>query len=297
METPSAPALVRSKLFVPGSRPELFAKALASAADAISVDLEDAVAPTRKVEARGLVAGFLRSAEVAGSDKTMIVRVNAPDTDLFAEDLEAILGAGLDAVNLPMIGSAKALVAAIAVIERIEQARDLRPTGILVNIETPAALRRVDEIATAHPRVSGLQVGYGDLFEPAGIARDNEAALDHVRLRIRFAAAEAGIPCYDGALAAVSDPERYRREAEAARRQGYAGKSCIHPTQIALANAVFVPDAAEIARARRIVDAARAQIGRGTGAFLVDGDMIDAPFIASAQAILDLAARLGLDAG
>jgi citrate lyase subunit beta/citryl-CoA lyase len=292
-------ALMRSKLFVPGSRPELFAKALGSAADALSLDLEDAVTPDRKAEAREAVAGFLRGLPTreagAGRGKIMIVRVNGLATPLFEPDLQAITGPGLDVVNLPMAESAEDIRAAVAALEQAERKAGLtRPIGLLANIETPLGLRRAAEIATAHPRLSGLQIGYGDLFEPAAIARDCEPALDHVRLLVRFAAAEARIPCFDGSLAAVASPERCRAEAEAARRLGYAGKSCIHPSQVAIVNAIFAPSPAEIARARKVLDAAHEQIGRGTGAFVVDGQMVDAPFIASAQAVVDLARQLGM---
>lgn len=290
-------ALMRSKLFVPGTRQEFFAKAMASEADALSLDLEDAVAPGRKEEARAAVAGFLRAlpAPGPGRAKVMIVRVNGLATPLFEADLRAILGSGLDVVNLPMAESAVDILAAVAALERAEAETGItRPVGLLANIETPRGLHAAAEIAGAHPRVVGLQIGYGDLFEPVGIARDNEAALDHVRLVVRFAAAAAGIPCFDGSLAAVASPERCGAEATAARRLGFSGKSCIHPSQVPIVNAVFAPSPAEVARARKVIAAARKQIGRGTGAFMVDGQMVDAPFIASAEAVVDLAERLGV---
>ena len=290
-------ALMRSKLFVPGSRPELFGKAVATAADALSLDLEDAVAPGRKEEARGAVAAFLRSLppRAAGAPaKVMIVRVNGLATPLFEADLRAITGPGLDVVNLPMAESAADIRAAIAALEAAEEAAGIGGTvGLLANIETPRGLHAAVEIAAAHPRVVGLQIGYGDLFEPAGIARESEAALDHVRLVVRFAAAAAGIPCFDGSLAAVDAPERCRAEAEAARRLGFAGKSCIHPSQVPIVNAAFAPSPAEVARARRVLEAARERIAGGTGAFMVEGQMVDAPFIESARAVVALAERLG----
>jgi len=111
---------------------------------------------------------------------------------------------------------------------------------------------------------------------------------------VRIAAAEAGLWACDTVYAAVNDPDGFTREAEAARRLGYIGKSCIHPSQVPLANAVFRPSDAEIAAATRVVDAARGAAARGVGAFLVDGRMIDLPFIERAQAILAAARRLGL---
>lgn len=277
--------MMRSKLFVPGSRPELFGKAAQSAADAISFDLEDAVAADRKDEARAAVAAFLRDGP-ATPGKLLVVRVNAVGTALFADDIAAVTGGRLDLVNLPMVEDPAAIVAAADVLDRLDPAGRVR---LLINIETPKAVRRAAELASAHPRVAGLQLGYADLLEPSGIDRHDPAALAFLRIAVRLAAAEAGLPAYDGAYAVVKNAEGYRAECEAARQHGFAGKSCIHPTQIALANQIFMPNAAEIARARRIVAAAAEARANGVGAFLVDGQMIDPPFLASAEAILALA--------
>ena len=284
-------AAMRSKLFVPGSRPELFGKALASAADALSLDLEDAVAPDRKAAAREAVAGFLQGLPSGGAGKVMIVRVNGLGTPLFADDVAAVVGAGPDVVNLPSAESAGDVLAAVAA---IEAAGGARPVGLLANIETPKGLRRAAEIASAHPRVVGLQIGYGDLFEPFGVDRADEAALQYVRMAVRFAAAEAGVPAFDGSLAAVASPERCRAEAEAARRLGFTGKSCIHPSQVAIVNEVFRPRPEAVARARRVLAAAEEAALRGVGAFVVDGAMVDVPFIESARALVALAERLGV---
>jgi citrate lyase subunit beta/citryl-CoA lyase len=273
---------MRSKLFVPGSRPELFAKAAASAADALSFDLEDAVAPGRKAEARQEVAGFL-ARRLPG--KRVVVRVNPLETPLFAEDIAALMVPGVDIINLPKVEDAAEIHAAVASFVRLE-GQGRAPIGILANIETPRGLRKAAEIALADPRVMGLQIGYADLFEPAGIDRLDHAALAHVRVAVRLAAAEAGIAAYDGAYAGVARPEIYQAEAEAARRLGFAGKSCIHPSQIALANAVFHPAEQELAWARRVLAAAGQAAEQGVGAFMVDGAMVDEPFILRARALL-----------
>jgi citrate lyase subunit beta / citryl-CoA lyase len=285
---------MRSKLFLPGTRPELFAKGAASAADGLSFDLEDSVAPERKGEARTQVAAALRDPALRAAGKLHIVRVNAPGTPHFAQDVAALVGPGLDAINLPMVESAEMVREAVAIMMQAEAATGAAPCGILANIETPRGLRLAAEIACADPRVIGLQIGYGDLFEPFGIARDDEVALHQVRLQVRLAAAEARIPAFDGALAAIASPERCRAEAETSRRLGFAGKSCIHPSQIAVVNAAFQPSEAEIARAARLVAAAEEAEAKGIGAYTVDGQMVDAPFAASARAVLALARRLGL---
>ncbi|HET9576221.1 MAG TPA: CoA ester lyase [Usitatibacter sp.] len=283
---------MRSKLFVPASRPELFAKALAGEADALSFDLEDAVDEAVKDSAREELSRFLRTLP-PGHGKTIIVRVNGLDTPHFQADLAAIVGPGLDLVNLPKPESAEDVrrcAAAIAALERGTR----EDVGILVNIETPRALRLAAELAGASPRVRGLQVGYGDLIEPLDIDRYNPSVIEHILVEVRMAAGEAGVWAYDGAYADIKDAEGYRREAEMARRLGYLGKSAIHPSQVPLANAVFRPTDAEIAHSLKVVDAAKEAAAKGIGAFTVDGRMVDAPFIRRAQQVLALARRLGL---
>ena len=286
---------MRSKLFVPGARPELFAKALASEADGISIDLEDAVVEERKAEAREHVAAWLRRRGAQPDGKLVIVRVNGMDTPHFEQDLAAVVQPGLDVVNLPKPESAEQVRAAAEAVRRAELANGVTtPVRLLLNIETPRALREAAALADADARVMGLQVGLGDLFEPLGIDRREPAAVQHVQIAVRFAAAEAGVGAWDGAFANVRDTEGYLAEAHFARRLGFAGKSCIHPSQVALANEAFRPTDPEIAHARRVVAAAVDADAKGIGAFLVDGRMIDKPFLLRARAILDAARRLGL---
>ncbi|MGZ5032575.1 MAG: HpcH/HpaI aldolase/citrate lyase family protein [Usitatibacter sp.] len=284
---------MRSKLFVPGSRPELFDKAMKGDADALSFDLEDAVDEARKGEARRALAKFLRALP-PNPGKVIIVRVNGLETRHFEADLEAIVGPGLDIVNLPKPESADDVRACAAALTKIERKIGLEPIDILPNIESPRALRFAAEIAASSPRVVGLQAGWGDLIEPLAMERYNPAAIEAIQLQIRIAAGEAGVWAYDGAFANIKDPEGYRREAEGARRLGYIGKSAIHPTQVPIANAVFRPTDAEISHSLRVVDAAQSAAEKGVGAFTVDGRMVDAPFIRRAEAILDLARKLGL---
>jgi citrate lyase subunit beta/citryl-CoA lyase len=278
---------MRSKLFVPGVRPELFAKALAGDADALSLDLEDSVPEARKQEARAYVSAFVQSAAMRASSKLVVVRVNALDTPYLAEDLGAVVHHGVGLVNLPKVESAQDVLAAVALLERAEAANGVAsPTGLLATIETPRGLRRAAEIAAAHPRVAGLQVGLADLFEPHGIDRRDPANIHAVLFAVRMAAAEAGVPAWDAAFADFADEQGFRVEAGMARRLGYLGKSCIHPRQVALANEVFMPDAAQIALARRIVAGAREAEQAGRGAFVIDGRMVDLPFLKRAEALL-----------
>lgn len=278
---------MRSKLFVPGARPELFAKALAGEADALSFDLEDAVALERKAEARALVAEFVGSDAVRQAAKVVIVRVNAPDTAHFEDDISAVARDGVTLLNLPKIESASALLAAVAVVESAEAENGVsEPIRLLVNIETPKALANAVEIAGAHPRVAGLQLGLGDLFEPYGIDRHDAANVHAAMFAVRMAAAQADVFAVDGAFADIEDTAGFTAEAGMSRRLGYVGKSCIHPRQVALANAAFAASDEELAVARRIVAAARSAAQQGRGAFVVDGRMVDVPFLKRAQALV-----------
>ena len=286
---------MRSKLFIPGSRPELFSKALAGEADAISIDLEDAVVEARKAEARDTVGAWLRDHGAAASNKRVIVRVNAMDTPHFEDDVRVVVQAGLHILNLPKPESPQAVRDASAAIARAERDNGVAtPVRLLLNIETPRALRKAAALASSDPRVMGLQVGLGDLFEPSGIHRRETAAVQQVLFAVRMAAAEAGVAAYDGAFADVKDAEGYLTEAQLARRLGFAGKTCIHPSQVALANQAFSPSEAEIAHAVRVVTASAEADANGVGAYLVDGRMIDPPFLRRAQDIVSSARRLGL---
>lgn len=277
---------MRSKLFVPGIRPDLFGKAYASDADAISFDLEDAVPLSRKDEARAAVAGFLSAHPAQAAARCSIVRTNAVGTALFEADLAALAGTGIALLNLPCVESPDQVVAAVAAIERVEAATGATPRPrLLLNIETPRGLRLAAPIAAAHPRVAGLQLGLGDLFEPYGIARD-PAQVRMAMFQLAMAAAEAGVFACDGAHPDFQDEAAFAAEARMARDLGYAGKSCIHPRQVGWANAMFSPTAPELAWAQRVVAAAAEAESAARTVFVVDGRMIDPPYLRRAQRLL-----------
>jgi citrate lyase subunit beta / citryl-CoA lyase len=278
---------MRSKLFVPGSRPELFAKALAGAADSISFDVEDSVPENSKAYAREQVADFLRSGAAKDSGKSFIVRINALHSPHFEGDLMAFACQQVALLNLPKAQSAADVRAAAAALEKAERCGGVaRPIGLLVNIETPRALRLAPEIAAAHPRVAGLQLGLADLFESMHADRRNPANVHAAMFQMAMACAESGKFAYDSAYPEVADAEGFRREAEQARQLGYVGKSCVHPKQVALANEIFGATTLDVDTARRIVAAAQDAAQAGRGAFLLDGRMIDLPFVKRAEAVL-----------
>jgi citrate lyase subunit beta/citryl-CoA lyase len=142
--------------------------------------------------------------------------------------------------------------------------------------------------------VAGLQLGFGDLFEPLGISRSDTRAVHACMLAVRLAAAEAGVFVLDSAFTNIGDSDGYLAEAKMARDLGYIGKSCIHPRQVALANQVFRPSADDIEQARRVLSAARDAAREGLAAFQIGGRMIDGPFIDRAETILAEARRHGL---
>jgi citrate lyase subunit beta/citryl-CoA lyase len=284
---------MRSKLFVPGSRPELFAKAMASAADGISFDLEDAVAESAKADARAQLASYL--SQPPSASKQLVVRINAQDSIHYLADLEALVATHVQIINLPKAEDPEQILRLADTLQQLEQQAGRRvPLTILANIESPRGLRQAAAIAAAHPRVMGLQLGFADLLEPLGIDRHAVNVIQQIQLSVRLAAGEAGVAAYDAAYAAINRPEGYRDEAVYARRLGFAGKSCIHPSQIALANQAFVPNPDEIAKAQRIVAAAGDAERAGVGAYQVDGQMVDAPFVRRAEMLLAQARQAGL---
>lgn len=288
---------MRSKLFVPSSRPELFMKAMNSQADAISFDLEDAVLPDRKAYAREKLTDFLASDEYRSvkesSRKVVIIRINSLDTSYATEDLQAVCREGVDIVNIPKINSAIDVHEAVQRIEKEKVRNGCHASiNILANIETPTALLNAAEIGAAHSCVWGLQLGLGDMFEPFNIDRNSEQNLHAVLFALRMAAAASGVEVYDGAYTNVGNPDGFRAEALMSKGLGYLGKTCIHPSQVTLANEIFQPSSHEIAWALKVVQATQAN--QVNGAFLLDGKMIDAPFILRAQAIVNTAQKLGL---
>lgn len=285
---------MRSKLFVPATSANLFSKALASQADAISFDLEDSVAEGSKEAARATMREFFQSEAAQSSAKTLIVRVNPMGTPNFEADVSAVIQTGLAILNIPKCESRQQVQDSMHwVIKAEAENRNGKPVSVLANIETPKALRCAAEIGIADSRIVGLQLGYADLFEPHGIKRYDDLNVHAALFAMRMAAAEAGVFAYDGAFPDVQDEVGLQEECEMAKRLGYTGKTCIHPSQIETVNQIFLPTPQEIDFALRVLAAVRDPKNRNVGVFQMDGRMIDMPFIQSAQKIADIAARRG----
>jgi citrate lyase subunit beta/citryl-CoA lyase len=268
-----------SLLFVPGNRPDRFDKAAASGAHAVVLDLEDAVPPSEKAQARAAVREAWT--RLAARGVPVVVRVNASGTGLLADDLAALRGlAPAPAVMLP-----KAEAAA-----HIAEVRAALPgASVLPLIETAAGLRAIDEVAAA-PGVVRLAIGHLDFMADTGMSwSEGEPELTPLRFAVSIATRIANLaPAIDGVTVQTDDEPRLTADALRAKRFGFGGKLCIHPKQVAAVHAAFAPAEEEVAWAKRVVEADAASGGR---AVKVDGRMVDAPVVATARAILARAAR------
>lgn len=283
---------VRSKLFVPGSRPELFAKAYATQADAVSIDLEDAVHTELKGGARQSLSDWLDGRAARGATKLTIVRVNPVGSDEFVRDMAACVRPGVDVINLPKLESASQIEQAERLLGRLERDRNItRPIALLANIESPAGLRHAAEIALAGSRVAGLQLGLGDLLGGLGVHPRNAQAMAQARFLVRCAAAEAGVAALDSACADVEREQVFVHEAQQARSMGFTGKSCIHPRQVAWAHQVFRVAEEQLAYARRLLSAQQSPENARKGAFLFEGTMVDTLHLRQAHQLLAGAGR------
>lgn len=262
----------RTLLFVPGDRPDRYAKAAAAGADVIVIDLEDAVPAEGKASARESAARWF------ADGNTGIVRVNAVGTEWHEADLDALAGVA-DVVLLPKADSA---AVAADVVDR------LRPGGGLVAlVETAAGVLAAPQVA-AVPGVCRLAFGNFDLSTELGVDRDDHLALAPMRSALVVASAAARLaPPVDGVSGAIDDQAAISADAAHAARLGFGGKLCIHPRQIASAGALFGPSEDTVAWARRVM-AVVAEAG--SGAIVLDNQMIDKPVVDRARRILDAAA-------
>lgn len=267
----------RSFLFVPGSDERKLRKALATDADAVVADLEDAVTPVEKAAARALTARVLAEAD---SDALRLVRVNAAGSEWIAEDVDAVGPLGLDGVVLP-----KAEAAAVQDVESLG-------VPVVAIVETAAGLRGAFELA-AVPAVEALVLGAVDLGLALGLERREdglEVLFARSSLVVDSAAAGLRGPI-DQVWTTLRDEEGLRLDCELGRSLGFRGKACIHPEQVPVVNDAFSPSSEELARAREVVRAFESAAANGRGAVDLDGEMIDLPVAARARELLAEAKR------
>ena len=291
---PSARALPvwRSILFVPAVSDRFVDSALRQPADVLQIDLEDSVGPAQKDEARARVAGIAERFAQAGRD--VIVRVNRP-WRMLVRDLEAAVGPSVLAVSLPKVPDASFVLGVAEVLSELEFERGLPQghTRIVAMVEDAQGLSAINDIAMAHPRMVGLIVGAEDLAVSMRMAV-HEDGLTLPNLMAVIAARRAGIlPLgFIGSVADYKDVEAFRARVERARRVGFEGAFCVHPSQVAVMNQAFAPAPAEVEHARAVVDAFEAQVGSGRAAFSFNGRMVDLPVVEQCRQVLQRAAAI-----
>jgi malyl-CoA/(S)-citramalyl-CoA lyase len=314
-----APArLNRSELAVPGSNVKLFEKAAASAVDVVFLDLEDAVAPDEKEQARKNVIQAVN--EVDWGEKTLSVRINGLDTHYMYRDVVDLLeqaGERLDLIMIPKVGTAADIYALDMLVTQIETAKGRRKRiGFEMIIETALGMQNIHEIAAASPRNESLHFGVADYAastkaattsiggpNPAyGVLTDPDAAdgrdyhwgdMWHYAIARMVVAARAnGLRPVDGPFGDFKDEEGYRAQACRAAVLGCEGKWAIHPSQIGLANEVYSPSEAEITKAKRILAAMEEAQREGKGAVSLDGRLIDIASIRQAEVMVKKAEQI-----
>ena len=315
----ATPRLHRSELAVPGSNPGMFEKAAKSAADIVFLDLEDAVAPDDKEQARRNIVQGLN--EVDWGAKTMMIRINGLDTHYMYRDVVDIVEAcpRLDMILIPKVGVAADVYAIDMLVTQIETAkRRTKRLGFEVLIETALGMANVEAIATASKRLEAMSFGVADYAASTrarttviggvnpdyGVLSDKDAdghraffwtdQWHAAQTRMLVACRAYGLRPIDGPFGDFGDPDGYRAAALRAAVLGFEGKWAIHPSQIPLANDVFTPSAAEVAKARRIIAAMDDAAKEGKGAVSLDGRLIDIASIRMADSLLSKAAAAGV---
>jgi malyl-CoA/(S)-citramalyl-CoA lyase len=313
------PRLQRSELAVPGSNTALFEKAAGSAADVVFLDLEDAVAPDDKEQARRNVISALN--DVNWGEKTVMVRINGLDTHYMYRDVIDIVEAcpRLDLLLIPKVGTAADVYALDLLVTQIETARKrAKRIGFEVLIETALGMANVESIAQASRRLEAMSFGVADYAASTrarttvigGVHRDSGVLTDRdaqgnrqyywsdpwhaAQTRMLIACRAYGLRPIDGPFGDFSDADGFRAAAQRAAVLGYEGKWAIHPSQIDLANQVFTPSEAEVTRARRILEAMAQAAREGRGAVSLDGRLIDIASIRMAESLLAKAVAIGL---
>ena len=302
----------RCQLFGPGSRPALFEKMAASAADVINLDLEDSVAPSDKDSARVNIIAAIGAAD--WGNKTLSVRINGLDTPYWYRDVVDLLEQSsdrLDQIMIPKVGCAADVYAVDALVTAIERAKGrTKPITFEVIIESAAGIAHVEEIAAASPRLVAMSLGAADFaasmgMQTTGIGGTQEnyymlqGGAKHwpdpwhwAQAAIVAACRTHGVLPVDGPFGDFSDDEGFLAQARRCATLGMVGKWAIHPKQIALANSVFTPSEAAVAEAREILAAMEQAKARGEGATVYKGRLVDIASIKQAEVIVKQAQML-----
>jgi malyl-CoA/(S)-citramalyl-CoA lyase len=317
----ATPRLHRSELAVPGSNPSLFEKAAKSVADIIFLDVEDAVAPDDKEQARKNIIAALN--DIDWGTKTMMIRINGLDTHYMYRDVVDIVEASprLDMILIPKVGVPADVYAIDMLVTQIEAAKKrTKRIGFEVLIETALGMANVEAIAQSSKRLEAMSFGVADYAASTrarttviggvnadyGVLTDKDAEGNRnyywadqwhaAQTRMMVACRAYGLRPIDGPFGDFSDPDGFIAAAKRAAVLGYEGKWAIHPSQIELANQVFTPSEAEVTKARRIMTAMDEAAKAGKGAVSLDGKLIDIASIRMAEALLKKAEAIGVAA-
>jgi citrate lyase subunit beta / citryl-CoA lyase len=267
----------RSWLYVPGHRAERVAKALVAGADAVVVDLEDAVPPDRKADAREAIAAAVDA--VAADGPQVWVRVNDPDGPWGGVDLDAVTGSGVAGIRVPRSADP----------DTVRRVAERTGLPLQLVIETAAGLARAVDLATAHPLVTGIGLGEADLSADLRLVSD--AGLDWARGWVVVAARAAGLPSpVQSVWTDVDDLDGLRASCERGRATGFVGRSVVHPRQVPVVHDVYTPSPEQVRQATAVVRTAAEARARGEVAVLdEDGRFVDPAVVERARVVLDLA--------
>ncbi|OCG06632.1 citrate (pro-3S)-lyase subunit beta [Gilliamella sp. wkB178] len=288
--------LRRSMLFLPGANAAMLSTSFVYKPDSIMFDLEDAVSIKEKDSARLLVAQTLLLPVYKEHGIETVVRINALNTPFGLKDLEAVVRAGVDVVRLPMTNSADDIHELEAHVERIEKecGREVGSTKLMAAIESAVAVVNAVSIAKSSPRLIGIALAAFDYLVDMQTERGDGTELFYARCAVLHAARVAKIDAFDVVYSNVNDDEGFLKEVSLIKKLGYNGKSLINPRQIELLHNAYAPTAAEVEHAKKVVEAAEEGERNGLGVVSLNGKMIDAPIIARAQKVIELAKYSGV---
>ncbi len=284
--------------FVPGANEKMLGKALATAADALVLDLEDAVTPERKDDARAVIAAWLGDVDFGRQER--VVRINPVDSPWFRADVEATMANPPDAYLVPKVFGPGDVVLVDRIVTELERQHGHEPGSvklIVLATETPSATLVIEQL-TCVARLDALTWGAEDLAAAIGARRNRDAngrflpVFEHARTMTMLTAAAAGIQPFDTAFVDVTDPDGLRTECDDSAAMGFTGKFSIHPSQIDIINEAFTPSADEVEACRELLADLEVHRAEGRMAFRFRGRMVDAPHFAQARRILAVAEAL-----
>jgi citrate lyase subunit beta / citryl-CoA lyase len=292
---------IRSWLYAPGNNAKLLDRVFRTEADAVVLDLEDAVPASEKARAREMVAETVR-ARPGEPGPLVFVRINHPDSGLAEDDVAAVIGPRLDGLRIPKVEAPETVRRVTEWVMRAEAKANLPANDLplVCNIETALGIWNALEIAGAGSRVLGLGFGAVDFVrDVGGVPGPDGIETLYARSRLVLASRVAGVrPPVDSVYARLDDDAGLERSTRRSRELGFFGRSAIHPRQLAIINTVFTPSADEVERARAIVEAAATAEATGSGALqLPGGDFVDLPVVRRAESLLWLAERLAASRG